>query len=84
MSADRSSEVLDYTVRQLLERGARLIVKESTEGPAFDRRLDWEFDLEFYDRKIARHHRVRCKLRLTARSLIFDGQAADPAQPGPF
>ncbi|MEP6609228.1 MAG: hypothetical protein ABJA83_11180 [Burkholderiaceae bacterium] len=62
---------LKLSVRELLERAARLIVKQSTQGPDFDRRIDLFYDVDLKDHKLGRKHRVRVRLKVTAASLIF-------------
>lgn len=76
MTGDDS--ILDISVRELLERGARLIVQHSTRGPDFERRIDLYYDIDLKDPKLGRKHRVRVRLKVTAASLIFDETVKEP------
>jgi hypothetical protein len=78
MTGDDS--ILDISVRELLERGARLIVQQSTRGPDFERRIDLYYDIDLKDPKLGRKHRVRVRLKVTAASLIFDETVKEPAK----
>ena len=63
--------LLDMSVRDLLKRSARLIVKQSARGPDFERRIDLFYDVDLKDPKLGRKHRVRVRIKVTAASLIF-------------
>jgi len=68
----QSSGLLGYSVRELLERALKLIIAESTTGPAFDKRIDLKIDLSLYDPKLGRKHPVTAKVRITGRSRVLD------------
>lgn len=63
---------LGMSLRELVERAAKIIVRDSKNGPNFEGRIDLYYDVEFFDAKIARTHRVRARVKITAASLLFD------------
>lgn len=67
-----NSGLLGYSVRELLERAMKLIIAESTTGPAFDKHVAFEVDLNLYDPKIGRKHPVTARVKIKGRSRILE------------
>lgn len=63
--------LLDLPLRTLIARAGKGIVKNSTQWPRFERRIDLNYDVVFYDSKLQRDHKIRVRVRFTAESLIF-------------
>jgi len=70
----QSSGWLGYSVRELMQRAAKLILASSTRGPDFDKRIDRYLDLEVWDAKLNRKHPITVRLRITVRSRILEKQ----------
>ena len=67
-----SSGWLGYSVREFMQRAAKLIMAASTRGPDMDKRLDIAHDLELWDPKLQRRHPIEVRLRVTVRSRLFE------------
>jgi len=50
----------------------KLIIAESTTGPAFDKHVAFEVDLNLYDPKIGRKHPVTARVKIKGRSRILE------------
>lgn len=67
-----SSGWLGYSVREFMQRAAKLILAASTTGPQMDRRIDKFHDCELWDAKRQRWHPVTVRVRVTVRSRILE------------
>ena len=68
----QSSGWLGYSVREFMQRAAKLILQHSTTGPKMDRRIDKFLDCELWDAKLQRWHPVQIRVRITVRSRILE------------
>ena len=67
-----SSGFLGYSVRELMQRAAKLIMQHSTQGPKLERHIDLEQNFEVWDPKLQRIHPITVRVRITVRSRILE------------
>ena len=61
-----------YSIRELMQRAAKLILQASQRGPDFERRIDLYEDMDVWDPKLQRKHPIRVRIRVTVRSRILE------------
>ena len=80
----RSDSVLGMSMREFIEKAAKLIVKHSERGPDFDKRIDYYADVELRDPTMpGGRHRVRVRVKVTASSLRFEEASAARSESTP-
>ena len=55
-----------------MQRAAKEIVRLSTRGPDFEKRIDLYEDMEVFDEKLQRWHPIEVRVRVTVRSRILE------------
>lgn len=55
-----------------MQRAAKEIIRLSTRGPDFEKRIDLYEDMEVFDDKLQRMHPITVRVRVTVRSRILE------------
>jgi hypothetical protein len=70
-----------YSIRELMQRAAKEIMRLSKRGPDFEKRIDLYEDMELWDAQLQRNHPVTVKIRVTVRSRILEARQTPISRP---